>query len=146
MMTVVIVPFFLSLKIEVCCRYVTEKKLRCFKVCLVQAFILLNYEALQVANSPHLHHGHQLLELPEFLLRRLLMSLLDETAVVPQAASSAGLGNFTVGGAGPRSSIIVKTVFVLVVHLCHVERGVPIVLTFYRKGEVHASFEYHTVL
>lgn len=80
--------------------------------------------------SPHLHHGHQLLELPEFLLRCLLMSLLDKTAVVPQAASSAGLGNFTVSGARPHSFLIIKTVFILVFILRLIERGVPIVLTF----------------
>lgn len=71
------------------------------------------------------------------------MSLLDETAV-PQAATSAGLGNFTVGSTAPRSSIVIKTVFVPVVYLCHIEGGVPIVLAFY-TGEKKKSFEYHTL-
>lgn len=114
MVRVTIVPFF-SLQ---------KQKLGCWEFSLIQTMT-----PFPAVTSPHLHHGHQLLELPEFLLRCLLMSLLDETAVVPQAASSAGLGNFTVGSAGPHSFVIIRTVFILIVILRPIEGGVPIVLT-----------------
>lgn len=84
---------------------------------------------------PNLNHGHEFLELPEFLLRCLSMTVWGKSSFVPQAAPPTRPRCFTVRSHSLCSFIIIKTVFIIIPRL--IIGCIPIVLALWTKANLH---------